>query len=405
MRLSLAFSIWLSTSVSTSSAFTITSSPGHCHTQNHNVNSLAPKKVSQSRSITSLWGILDEIQSDQYNLLGSSSKVEQSIDLNNAYEIFLADLVFSTNDPRVDVLNDYERATDNAWLSWLDQKIESSKDPEERMALRDLYNMITDIKQTVELSQMAEERMAREAEEAEVARIAIAQKAADGGRKLTNADVIKMASSIDAATSLDADTLQEQKKTFYEQELTPEIRMSYEKLLKNIMPPYKVGDTYQSIVSQYYDQFDAQFVKVLQERAEKYNDEHAVEIMAALAIEQQNKIITATEALKSVLALGNPMRMEGAILKMAREGKIDEPFLLLLEANATQARDAGALGAAELMDKLRNRALDEKDKQASSKEIRLVRQLLRAPDAAAREKILEDAFTPREALLVRVFYE
>jgi hypothetical protein len=390
MRLSLAFSIWMSTSMSSSLGFTIVTSPLHRNLQGY-----------QSPSITSLWGILDEIQSDQYNLLASASKVEQSIELNNAYEMFLADLVFSTNDPRVDVMNDYERATDDAWLSWLDQKIDLSKDPEERMALRDLYNMITDIKQTVELSQMAEERMAREAEEAEAARIAAAEKVAEEGRKLTNADVLKMASSIDAATSLDADTLQEKKKTFYEQELTPEIRMSYEKLLKNIMPPYKVGDTYQSIVAQYYDQFDAQFVKVLQERAEKQNDdEHAVALMAALAMEQQNKIMAATEALKSVLAMGDPMRMEGAILKMAREGKIDEPFLLLLEANATQARDAGALGAAQLMDKLRNRALDEKDKQASSKEIRLVRQLLRAPDAATREKILEDAFTPREALLV-----
>jgi uncharacterized protein HemY len=73
---------------------------------------------------------------------------------------------------------------------------------------------------------------------------------------------------------------------------------------------------------------------------------------------------------------------------------------LLLEANATQARDAGALGPAQLMDKLRARAAEEKDKQISSKEIRLIRQLLRADDAAEREKVLEDAFTPRENLLV-----
>lgn len=51
-------------------------------------------------------------------------------------------------------------------------------------------------------------------------------------------------------------------------------------------------------------------------------------------------------------------------------------------------------------DKLRKRAADEKDKQASSKEIRLLRQLLREDDPKEREKIFEDAFTPREALLV-----
>jgi hypothetical protein len=74
--------------------------------------------------------------------------------------------------------------------------------------------------------------------------------------------------------------------------------------------------------------------------------------------------------------------------------------LLLLEANETQARDAGAMGPAELMKRLRRRAAEEKDKQMSSKEIALIRKLLRAEDAAEREKILEDAFTPRESLLV-----
>jgi len=71
-----------------------------------------------------------------------------------------------------------------------------------------------------------------------------------------------------------------------------------------------------------------------------------------------------------------------------------------LEANATQARDAGAHGPAELMDQLRKRAIEEKDKQASSKEIVLIRKLLREDSAAEREKILEDAFTPREQFLV-----
>jgi hypothetical protein len=153
-------------------------------------------------------------------------------------------------------------------------------------------------------------------------------------------------------------------------------------------------------VFKYYDQFDAQFVKVLNDLSSNGNED-ANKLLEALAVEQQKKIASATEVLKSVLALGDPMRMEGAIVKMAREGKIDEPFLLLLEANANQARSAGADGPAQLMDKLKKRAAEEKDKQMTSKEIRLLRQLLRSNDAAEREKILEDAFTPRENLLVR----
>eukprot|EP00525_Craspedostauros_australis_P003492 CAMPEP_0198109896 /NCGR_PEP_ID=MMETSP1442-20131203/1936_1 /TAXON_ID= /ORGANISM="Craspedostauros australis, Strain CCMP3328" /LENGTH=222 /DNA_ID=CAMNT_0043765737 /DNA_START=3 /DNA_END=671 /DNA_ORIENTATION=+ len=85
---------------------------------------------------------------------------------------------------------------------------------------------------------------------------------------------------------------------------------------------------------------------------------------------------------------------------MAREGDIDESVLLLLEANETQARDAGAAGPANLMKRLRERAAEEKDKQVSSKEIRLIRKLLRAENSQEREAILEDAFTPKENLLV-----
>ncbi|MGK3745132.1 MAG: hypothetical protein ACI8RD_004387 [Bacillariaceae sp.] len=59
------------------------------------------------------------------------------------------------------------------------------------------------------------------------------------------------------------------------------------------------------------------------------------------------------------------------------------------------------MGPAELMKRLRYRAAEEKDKQASSKEIALIRKLLRADDANDRENILVDAFTPRENLLVQ----
>lgn len=51
-------------------------------------------------------------------------------------------------------------------------------------------------------------------------------------------------------------------------------------------------------------------------------------------------------------------------------------------------------------DRLRKRAADEKDKQSASKEVRLLRRLLRTDDPKEREKMFEDAFTPKDALLV-----
>lgn len=301
-----------------------------------------PPPPQQSRLV--LWGILDEIESDSYNLLNSNE--ETDVNINDAYEIFLGDLVFSTNDPRVDIMNNFEMASDPKFVEWLNQKIEKSSDPDERSALRDLSDMIEDVKTKVEVNRLAEERKAKEAEEAEAKRLAEGEALAEEGRKMTTADVLKKATAIGTQTS--EERVEEQKQKWYEQEITPEIRLSYEKLLKQVLPPYKAGDSMESTVYTFYDQFDAQFVKVLNERAVN-GDEDSKALLTALAVEQQKRISAATEVLKSVLVLGDPMRMEGAIVKLAREGKIDEAFLLLLEANATQAKDAGATGPAQLM--------------------------------------------------------
>jgi hypothetical protein len=348
-----------------------------------------------------LFGILDEVMGVDYNLMSASEGSQ--VNMNDNFEIFLGDLVFSTNDPRLDIIENYERATDPAFLEWMKKKSENSKDPEERLALNDLLDMIKDIQKKQELSKMAEERKAKEAAELEKQRLSQAEHEAAAGRQLSNADVLRKAQAIDSATASSARDREEaasKKKSFYEQELTPEIRMSYEDTLKQLLPPYKGGETPKSIVKTNYEKFDAQFVKVLNERVTVDNDQDSAALLEALAVEQSKRIEVATESLKSVLSMGEPMRMEGAIVKMAREGKIDESFLLLLEANETQARDAGANAPAELMKRLRLRAAEEKDKQIASKEIALIRKLLRADDAAEREKILEDAFTPRESLLV-----
>ena len=379
MRLTLALSVL--TASTTVSAFTVPSNAAFCRS-----------------SCSPLFGILDEVAGDAYDLTSTSK--ETDINMNDAFEVFLAELVFSQNDPRVDIANNIEKALDEEWIAWLDNKVETSKDPEERVALRDLHDMIFDVKKRMDLSQLAEERKAQEAEEAEAARLAAIDADAEAGRQMSDADVLRKASSIDAATALDAETVEERKNvSFYDQELTPEIRLSYEDLLKKVLPPYKPGSTAASTVFTYYDQFDAQFVKVLGERASN-GDDDSQNLLTALAAEQQKRLASATETLKEVLALGDPMRMEGALVRLARDGKIDEPFLLLLEANATQARDAGAEGPAQLMDRLRMRAAEEKDKQVSSKEIRLIRQLLRTEDQGERAKILEDAFTPKESLIV-----
>jgi hypothetical protein len=385
MKFSAALSLLLV--VESTNAFCVT--PLHSKSEHRKIGRNVPK----------LFGILDEINSDDYQLI--SDNTSSSGD-NPAYEIFLGELVFSTNDPRMDIMTNYEQATDEDFLSWMFRKGENSDDPEERLALKDLYDMIKELKKTVELSKKADERAAKEAETQELERIKLAEEEAVAGRQMSNTDVLRKAAAIGSMKSSDQTEEASKKTSFYDQDLTPEIRLSYEDTLKQLLPPYKPGETPQSVVVSNYDKFDAQLVKVLTERASTGDDDSAG-LLEALAEEQSKRIGAATEDLKTVLSMGEPMRMEGAIVKLARDGKIDETFLLLLEANETQARDAGATGPAELMKRLRLRAADEKDKLIASKEIRLIRKLLRASDSQQRESILEDAFTPRDNLLVSLF--
>jgi len=365
-----------------------------------------------SPSKTRLFGILDEIKSDSYNLFDNKASSDStSSDMDRAYDTFLAQLVFSTKDPRLDIMENLDLATDENWLTWLQKKIDRSRDAEEKVALRDLREMILDIKKRVELSRLAEEREAKERQE-------LQQEEGEEGNsdestmdnkqvKLSNADVLRKARGIDTGGISDTSSdgqgsfkQQQSNESFLDTALTPEIRMSYDELLRKVLPPYKPGDTAESAVYNNYDQMDAQFIKVLTERANN-GDADSEMVLAALGKEQKKRLENAMDNIRSVLSMGDPMRMEGVIVKLAREGKIDEPFLLLLEANIKQAEEAGAAGPAKIMRKLATRATEEKDKQSATKEIKLLRKLLRTEDPKEREALLEDAFTPKDKLLVR----
>jgi hypothetical protein len=323
--------------------------------------------------------------------------------MDRAYDAFLGQLVFSTKDPRLEIMENFDLATDEKWINWLQKKIDRTRDVEENMALKDLKDMIVDIKKRVELSRLAEEREAKERQqEAE-------DETNDGTQTvpLSNADILRKARGIATGQANPDDYAGQGRSSkgnhspsFLDADLTPEIRMSYDELLKKVLPPYKPGDTVDSIVYNNYEQMDAQFIKVLTERANN-GDLDSEAVLAALGKEQSKRISNATDNIRAVLSMGDPGRMEGMIVKLARDGKIDEPFLLLLEANIKQAEEAGAFGPAKVMRKLATRASEEKDKQSATKEIKLLRKLLRTDDAKEREILLEDAFTPKDKLLVR----
>ena len=365
--------------------------------------------MSTVTTTTRLFGILDEVRGDNFILGqntddGDDSNISKQMEM--AYETFLAELVFSPNDPRLDIIENFERTSDPEWLGWLDTKIKTSTDPEEKIALKDLREMISDIMQKMELSKMAEERAEKDKATKEAARLAEAEAAAVEGRTLSDSDLLKRANKVNTAgieQELAEMESTKEKVSFLNSELTPEIRLSYEALVKQLLPPYQPGENVNSVVYVNYDKFDAQLVKVLTELADS-GDEGAKGVLSALGDEQQKRLTDATERLKQVLSAGEPGRMEGVIVKLARDGRIDEPFLLLLEANANQAKAAGATGPAQLMMRLKQKAVEEKDRRTTSKEVKLLRKLLRLESTDERQKLLEDAFTPRENILVSYFH-
>ena len=79
-----------------------------------------------------LFGIMDEVNSDAFDLssLLQNDDEPSTSEMENAYEMFLGQLVFSSNDPRIDIMDNYELCVDPKWLSWLERKIGNTRDVE-----------------------------------------------------------------------------------------------------------------------------------------------------------------------------------------------------------------------------------------------------------------------------------
>ena len=104
----------------------------------------------------------------------------------------------------------------------------------------------------------------------------------------------------------------------------------------------------------------------------------------------------AAEALKEVLTSPTPVIMEGKIAGFARQGRIDDAMLQLLEANLQQAQQAGeqGKGAVAVMSKLQERVKTELD-QKLPPPIALLRRLMRMDDPMAREGLLREKMAPK----------
>ena len=71
----------------------------------------------------------------------SSSGASSNNEDDSKFEVFLAELVFSPNDPRMGIVERFDQAGSLEFLDWL-SRIKITRDVEERVALKDLCDMI-----------------------------------------------------------------------------------------------------------------------------------------------------------------------------------------------------------------------------------------------------------------------
>ena len=129
------------------------------------VASFLPKSTSPPPpALGPLFGILDEVNDDSLFSLGggkpetTSSGAPVVSDKSQAFEIFLAELVFSTQDIRVDIMDNIEKAEDPEFRQWLKEKSETSTDVDEREAMRSLSDTI---EETVNMIALGKQQVRR----------------------------------------------------------------------------------------------------------------------------------------------------------------------------------------------------------------------------------------------------
>ena len=159
-----------------------------------------------------------------------------------------------------------------------------------------------------------------------------------------------------------------------------------------------------SQISANYAIVDYAFLERLEEAIANGDPElqpRLVEIKEAVNEEMASRMQAAAQAMKDLVQSPTPVIMEGKITGLARQGRLDDALVQLLQANLEQAQAAGEAGkgAVSVLSRLQGRVQEELDKKLSP-EVALVRRLLRMDDSDARMKLLREKMAPKKATSV-----
>lgn len=273
---------------------------------------------------------------------------------SDAHEILLAEMRFSDPSKLPIIVQNNLDQLDEEFYRFLQKKIDNSPDLEERDTLRVLQGAITDV-----MKQLLD---------------SVPPEAAEAAMKESQDSSISTSTSNDIAAA------------------------SYDELIDEITSARDVSNpaALKTAVEASYQRIDLRLLERINERVSSNgpDSEALADLRKVISVVMNERIQAATESVRTVLAAGDATAMRKQIDTLARKGKLDDAFILLLQANLDQAKKANAQQAIEVLSLALNHAQSVKDVQLEP-EVRLIRALLRTDDSEARKKMLMDSFKSR----------
>lgn len=322
----------------------------------------------------------DESLGDQFAKKKLSLE-DDAVGLMNRNEQILAGLMFSTNDVLEDVLNNLH-VIDDDFVSYLQKKIETTTDIEERMGLTSLAQVINTVLERVREAEKNGEVLPEEELSMDQIR--------------TRMQEVQMGAAIDPTGQV------VKKKEEFAVQADP--KETFQVIMKKFYACFDSGMDIPAAVEENYDLCDYTFMNMLKEEADVCFAEGAdiegqqyLDILEAINKAMAKSVEKAQEKLQRILGKGNPKAMESELVVMARRGEVDEALILLIEANAQQAKAAGAIAAAEVLGQLFKRAREETERKLPEEQ-KLLRALMRINEKDERKGLLYEAFRPTKSL-------
>lgn len=273
------------------------------------------------------------------------------------HEILLAEMRFSDPAKLPAVIENNLDQLNDDFYQFLEEKISGSSEIEERHTLRALQEAVTDV-----MKQLIDSIPSDEAKE---------------GTEKDSAPSIDVNAETDIASA------------------------TYDELIDEIMSARAPSNpkALKAAVNSAYLRIDLRMLERLNERISKGKSDKAalIELRDVISLIMNERVQAAGKSVSMVLSAPNPDEMRKQINDLSRQGKVDDAFILLMQANLEQAKKAKVRPAVHVLSFALDHAQKLKDVQLEP-EIRLIRALLRTEDADTRVKILTKGFTPGKSV-------